>query len=74
MTTGWLIVNIALAVIVTTLVAGLAVLVPLRLARGGATTPGPGAVPASDRTHELMSGPRLSMARHHYALHHSSGR
>jgi hypothetical protein len=45
MTTGWLIVNIALAVIVTTLVAGLAVLVPLRLDRGGATTPGPGAVP-----------------------------
>jgi hypothetical protein len=49
MTTGWLIVNIALAVIVTTLVAGLAVLVPLRLDRGGATTPGPGAAPLALR-------------------------
>jgi hypothetical protein len=49
MTTGWLIVNIALAVIVTTLVAGLAVLVPLRLDRGGATTPGPAAAPLALR-------------------------
>jgi hypothetical protein len=49
MTTGWLIVNIALAVIVTTLVAGLAVLVPLRLDRGVATTPGPGAAPLALR-------------------------
>jgi hypothetical protein len=49
MTTGWLIVNIALAVIVTTLVAGLAVLVPLRLDRGGATTAGPGAAPLALR-------------------------
>lgn len=49
MTTGWLIVNIALAVIVTTLVAGLAVLVPLRLDRGGAITPGPSAAPLALR-------------------------
>ena len=44
MTTGWLIVNIALAVVVSAIVAGAAVLVPLRLDRG-ATTPGRGAVP-----------------------------
>jgi hypothetical protein len=49
MTTGWLIVNSALAVIVTTLVAGLAVLVPLRLDRGGATMPRRGAAPLALR-------------------------
>jgi hypothetical protein len=37
MTTTWIIVNIALAALVTALVAGVAVLVPVRLDRGPAS-------------------------------------
>ncbi|MBJ7608186.1 MAG: hypothetical protein JF887_01985 [Candidatus Dormibacteraeota bacterium] len=59
MTTGWIIANIALAVAVTTLVAGLAVLIPLNLDRRSKVPAlrkvvglGPNAVQRSDSRHD----------------------
>lgn len=59
MTTGWIIANIALAVAVTTLVADLAVLIPLNLDRRSKVPalrkvvgPGPNAVQRSDSRHD----------------------
>jgi hypothetical protein len=46
MTTTWIIVNIALAALVTALVGGVAVLVPLRLDRGPAQRIPRGTAPA----------------------------
>ncbi len=50
MTTGWILVNIAIAIAVTALVAGISVLVPLRLDRSRSITGRPAAAPAARHT------------------------